>query len=69
MLIYFRWCQSFHYKPHFSEVYNLVIKMLQGPRPGRCKHSCLGPFQVSRGDVSRHGREQKAGVRGLHISV
>lgn len=34
MLIYFRWCQSFHYKPHFSEVYNLAIKMHWGPRLG-----------------------------------
>lgn len=48
MLIYFRWCQSFHYKPHFSEVYNLAIKMLRARGSDYTTHSCLSPFPGSR---------------------
>lgn len=61
MLIYFRWCQSFHYRPHFSEVYNLVIKTLQGLRLGRCRHSCPGP---PRSPARTSGTEQRLGYEG-----
>lgn len=69
MLIYFRWCQSFHYQPHFAEVYSLAIKMPEARGLDWTTGSCLRPFPASR--QGRPGRAfwpacpgTKAGVGG-----
>lgn len=71
MLIYFSWCQSFHYQPHFSEVYSLAIKMPEARGLDWTTGSCLSPFPVSRQghpgrDIWPVCPETKAGVGGCH---